>query len=65
MSKKQQYRIRTWDIDAQDWTPQEGVPEIANGAEELRHALRLLQGMGYAANRNSEDSDASVLVERV
>lgn len=62
---KPQYRVLTWDIDAQEFTPQDGVPSLVTGAAGLRSALRDLRNLGYAANRNDEDSDASVLVELV
>lgn len=60
------YRIRTWDADLQDWTPQEGVAEYAHGLGELRSTLRELQACGYSCHRiRGVDSDPSVLVERV
>lgn len=54
------YRIRTWDMDLQEYTPQEGVPEIVHGETGLRRALRALQGMGYSGRR---EYDPCVLVE--
>ncbi len=55
------YIIRTWDWDAQTFTPQVGVPEGPWSKWGLRTALRLLRGMGYDGDR----MDHSIWVERV
>ena len=54
------YSVQTWDMSKQAFTPQKGVPQIVEGIGGLRHALRLLSGMGYGSRR-----DPSVLIERV
>ncbi len=54
------YSVKTWDMDLQEFTPQNGVPAQVHGMGELRRALRSLQGMGYDGTK----ADNAVLVER-
>lgn len=61
MSVKQKYRVTTWDIERQDWTPQSGVPTGPYTLFGLRKALRKLRSMGYDVSRRG---GVSVLVER-
>ncbi len=65
------YSIRTWDMDLQAFTPQNGI-EKWEGLTlwELKSALRDLQELGYTCHRRRDkygfrdDNDTSVLVER-
>jgi hypothetical protein len=59
------YRVRTWDTETQEYSAQDGVPEIVRGISGLRRAVRLLRLGGYTAHREGDDSDPSVLIERV
>lgn len=65
MTPESTYRICTWDCEKQDFTPQEGVPELVQGIRGLLQAIRLLKNIGYTAHRNRHDNDAAVLIERV
>ena len=56
------YRVTTWDMDQQQWTPQQGVRDGPYSLMSLREALRKLQQMGYDTSR---DNGVSVLVERI
>lgn len=56
------YRIRTWDIELQRFTPQRGVRSGPYTLFGLRKALRKLRQMGYEVSRRG---GFSVLVERV
>ena len=61
-----EYRIRTYDVEAGDYTPQDGIPEIVTGFRGLLMALRLLKAEGYSCDRRKHGgSDPSVLVERI
>ena len=60
-----EYRIRTYDVDAGEYTAQQGVEEVVSGQIGLRKALRTLQDMGYSCDRSGGSSDPSVLVERI
>ena len=57
---KPKYYVPTWDVDTQKFTPHAGVRTGPYTLFGLREALRKLQELGYAADRN----DPSVLVER-
>ena len=69
--KKQRYRVLTWDIEEQKWTPQKGVRSGPYTLFGLRKALRELRRMGYPCNRDFLGyqehgySDPCVLVERI
>ena len=66
------YSVRTWDTDAQAFTPQDGLSLPWEGLTlwQLKQALRELRGMGYTAHRYRDDdgghydNDTCVLVER-
>lgn len=61
-----QYRIQTYDVEAGDYTPQDGIPEIVKGFRGLLMAVRLLRAEGYPCDRTKHGgSDPSVLIERV
>lgn len=55
------YRVTTWDVDKQDFTPQVGVHAYPWSKWGLRKALRMLRALGYYAKRD----DSSTLVERI
>ena len=57
------YSVLTWDTEAQAFTPQDGVPEIVHGVAGLRHAIRLLESMGYGSL--PRENMPSVLIERI
>ncbi len=59
------YHIRTWDAEIEEFTPQDGMSEIVSGFCGLRDAIRALRLRGYSAHRAGDDSDASVLIERI
>jgi hypothetical protein len=64
------YRVLTWDIDLQKFTPQKGVRSGPYTLFGLRKALRKLREMGYSARRVFDPdhcgwSDPCVLVERI
>ena len=52
------YRVMTWDMDWQSFTPQDGVPSEVYGKAGLRAALRALRNLGYQADKG--DSFVSV-----
>jgi hypothetical protein len=62
---ERQYRIRTYDATLEDFTAQDGVPEIVTGTRGLIAAIRLLRELGYPCDRNADGSDPSVLIERI
>lgn len=62
------YDVLTWDPCAEIYTQQEGMRNrsLSVDIRGLRKALReLREDFGYTAHRTREDSDPSVLVERV
>lgn len=59
------YRVLTWDPNSEEYTPQDGIPELVTGFRGLLMAVRLLKKAGYEAYRTHCDSDSSVLIERV
>ncbi len=65
-----QYSVGTWDMDAEGFTPQVGVPASNLTIHELRRSLKALRECGYtvhrlrAADGSHDDNDAMVLVER-
>jgi hypothetical protein len=61
MNRQPRYRVTTWDMDRQEFTPQEGVKSVVHGIGGLKRALRALQDLGYEGRR----SDCSILVERI
>jgi hypothetical protein len=70
VAKRPRYRVLTWDIDLQKFTPQKGVRSGPYTLFGLRKALRKLREMGYSAHRTFDpdhcgDSDPCVLVERI
>lgn len=66
------YTVRTWDTDAQAYTPQAGLSLPWHGLSlwQLRVALWELRRMGYATHRyrdadgSHDDNDWCVLIER-
>lgn len=50
--RKPKYQVRTWDMDKQKWTPQEGVRKGPYNLFGLRKALRKLNNMGYATTKS-------------
>ena len=60
------YRILTWDIDEQEYTPQKGVPQVARSWRGLLRACRKLRAMGYEVWRRKHTgwSDCYVKIER-
>lgn len=56
------YRVTTWDVDRQKFTPQEGLKSEPYTKWELRRALRALRQMGYDTKRAFAPS---VLVEKI
>jgi hypothetical protein len=60
-AKKETYRVTTWDMDLQKFTPQEGLKSEPYSKWEIREALRTLKGWGYDVKRAFSPS---VLVER-
>ncbi len=54
------YDVLTWDMDRQEFTPQQGVRRGPWSKWGLRRALRKLQKMGYDTSRHG---GVSVLVE--
>lgn len=61
-AKKETYRVTTWDMDLQRFTPQEGLPAEPWSKWGLRQALRWLEQRGYDVKRCVA---YSVLVEKV
>ena len=59
------YRVRTYDADLEEFTPQADVPEIVIGQLGLRRAIRELRSIGYPADRSGCCSDPSVLIELI
>ncbi len=55
------YYVRTWDMDLQRFTPQQGVRTGPYSLFGLRAALRKLRTMGYDIKRTFAPS---VLIER-
>lgn len=55
------YRIMTWDTEVQEFTPQDGVPEIAKGWRGLRSAMRSLRLIGYVGGKG----DSLAMVVRI
>lgn len=47
MAIRKIYRVGTWDVDRQQFTPQPGVPCFVVGFAGLRHALRRLRAEGF------------------
>lgn len=60
----EEYRIATWDTDANDFTVQDGVPHIVFGLRGLVGAVRALRNLGYSAAYR-DGNDPSVLIERI
>lgn len=60
--KRPKYRVLTWDIDRQKFTPQPGVRSGPYTLFALRKVLRRLNHMGYDIKRAFAPS---VLVERI
>ena len=66
------YSIRTWDMDLQAFTPQEGLSLPWEGLTlwQLKAALKELKDCGYQCHRRRDatgcydNNDVSVLVER-
>ena len=64
------YSIRTWDMEAQEYTPQNGVPCDGLTLWQLRASMRLLRSIGYSCHRlrdpdgGHDDNDAWVKIER-
>jgi hypothetical protein len=66
------YSVGTWDMDAQAYTPQDGltVPCVNVPWRVLLQVLRELRSMGYSCHRRRDahgehdDNDWSVMVER-
>lgn len=54
-----EYKVTTWDIELQKFTPQKGVAPFRKNFASLLRALRKLGTMGYAWG------DPSVAVDRV
>lgn len=67
MNQTALYRVRTWDVELQKWTPQVGLPPGPFTLMGLRWVARMLRTMGYTANYGGswQNGDPSVLVERV
>jgi len=55
------YQIRTWDRNAESYTPQTGVPRVTTLAG-LRPALRRLRELGFNTRR---EYAPDVLIERI
>ena len=53
------YDVLTWDVERQEWTPQQGVRRGPYTLWGLRRALRTLQQLGYPCHRQ----DSFVLVQ--
>jgi hypothetical protein len=67
MSTEARYSVGTWDVEAQAYTPQVGVPAFNLTLAELRRSLKMLRQCGYSAHRRGVDgcdNDWCVLVER-
>lgn len=62
MTRKPKYRVTTWDVDLQRFTPQQGVRCGPYSLFGLRKALNALRRMGYDTSRGGGHS---VLVERI
>jgi len=68
---KRKYRVLTWDIDQQKFTPQKGVRSGPYTLFGLRKAIKKLRALGYSAHRKfspdhySGYSDPCVSVERI
>lgn len=59
------YRIQTWDIDLQKFTPHHGVPSSGLSLYQLRLSMRMLQDCGYDCHYSQCGyGDPQVLVER-
>lgn len=67
MANTGRYRVRTWDTEAGNWTPQEGLSVPSDGMTwpELLQSLRELRELGYACDYQQDgECDPAVLVER-
>lgn len=51
--KKPRYEVLTWDIERQEWTPQQGVRKGPYTLWGLKRALRKLRAIGYPCNYRS------------
>ena len=60
--KKARYRVLTWDVDLQKYTPQKGVRQGPYSLFGLRKALRKLKAMGYDIFRQGA---FPIMVERI
>ena len=59
---KPKYEILTWDIDRQDFTPQQGVRRGPYTLFGLRKAIRALRECGYTVSRHG---DSFTLIQRI
>lgn len=64
---KRRYTVKTYDYDLGKWTAQQGTKTrpYKISLRQVRRLFRELQAMGYPCNRNQDDSDPSVSIERV
>lgn len=58
---KPRYRVLTWDVDLQKFTPQIGVRQGPYSLWGLRRAVRKLRDLGYSCHRG----DSFVWVNRI
>lgn len=73
MKTQQRYRVTTWDMELQEYTPQEGMrcPYDDLTLGQLREAIIELQELGYGcrcvknADGGYDTNDTAVLVERL
>jgi len=59
---KPKYEILTWDIDRQDFTPQQGVRRGPYTLFGLRKAIRAMRECGYTVRRHG---DSFTLIQRI
>lgn len=59
--KDRRYFVRTWDVEQDNYTPQDGVNPGPHSLWDLKRALRELQACGYQCDRH----DSAVFVHRV
>ncbi len=61
-----EYRVRTWDVETNEYSAQEGIAEYVRGFAGLLSAVRELKANGYPCDRTKHGgSDPSVLIERI
>lgn len=65
-AKRKMYRVLTWDMDLQKFTPQKGVNPGPHTLAGVRKALQQLRELGYSATEDDfAESDPSVAVDVV